>query len=100
MQHARAKVASRGIQAFVRTVCAGGSHWLPQAHALLDNLLMLTREFYFVLCVPGCIAHLAHKGGRISADGAVYGILYPTRGFGDIDVKGRVSCAIAHFLGF
>jgi len=28
-------------------------------------------------------------GGRISADGAVYGILYPTRGFGDIDVKGN-----------
>eukprot|EP00056_Hartaetosiga_gracilis_P010071 m.147935 g.147935 ORF g.147935 m.147935 type:complete len:370 (+) comp13246_c2_seq2:168-1277(+) len=26
-------------------------------------------------------------GGKISADGAVYGILFPTRGFGDIDVK-------------
>lgn len=26
-------------------------------------------------------------GGTISDDGAVYGVLYPTRGFGDIDVK-------------
>eukprot|EP00051_Salpingoeca_urceolata_P006381 m.84394 g.84394 ORF g.84394 m.84394 type:complete len:344 (+) comp14802_c0_seq1:278-1309(+) len=27
-------------------------------------------------------------GGRIAPDGSVYGVLFPTRGFGDIDVKG------------
>ncbi len=26
-------------------------------------------------------------GGAISPDGSVYGVLFPTRGFGDIDVK-------------
>ena len=28
-------------------------------------------------------------GGRISASGAVYGVLYPSRGFGDLDVKSQ-----------
>lgn len=26
-------------------------------------------------------------GGKINKDGAVFGVLYPSRGFGDIDVK-------------
>ena len=28
-------------------------------------------------------------GGKINSDGAVFGVLYPSRGFGDIDVKVR-----------
>lgn len=32
-------------------------------------------------------ARIKAAGGTISPDGAVYGVLYPTRGFGDIDVK-------------
>jgi len=32
-------------------------------------------------------ARVKAAGGKIAADGSVYGVLFPTRGFGDIDVK-------------
>lgn len=32
-------------------------------------------------------ARIKAAGGQIHADGSVYGVLFPTRGFGDIDVK-------------
>jgi hypothetical protein len=49
-------------------------------------VFVVVRLFLYV-CFVLMVNFVGRPGGAISPDGSVYGVLFPTRGFGDIDVK-------------